>query len=169
MGNAANDCARKHNDGLKAIALYRSARLTNAPTLSLAPSSSGAPSNSPTPAPSGKPSVSDVPSASPSISSMPSSVPSEYPTFDIGNLEDYERIQSPGTSAFQVQHGIMFNIEAKYDVTIRNFRIPFLRAAESVTVSIWVHDDGPFWYEKNNPSPWRWLGSPDAYSPGKLR
>lgn len=61
----------------------------------------------------------------------------------------------------------MFNIEAKYDVTIRNFRIPFLRAAESVTVSLWVHDDGPFWYEKNNPSRWRWVGSPDAYSPGK--
>jgi hypothetical protein len=38
----------------------------------------------------------------------------------------------------------MFDIEAKdYDITIRNFRIPFVRASESVTISIWVRD-GPF-------------------------
>lgn len=87
----------------------------------------------------------------------------------------------------------MFDIEAKdYEVTIHNFRIvseyvslsciyfqcsylttalivyfqPFLRAAESITVSIWVYD-GPFWYEKNNPSVWELVGSPEAYSPGK--
>ena len=61
----------------------------------------------------------------------------------------------------------MFDIEAKdYDVTIHNFRIPFLRAAESVKISIWVHD-GPFWYEKNNVDAWTWVGSPDAYSPGE--
>lgn len=165
MGNEINDCARRHNDVREAIALYRSARLTNAPTISMAPTSSSAPSASPTASPTGTPSVSMVPSSTPSISSQPSSFPSEYPTFNIGSLEDFERIQSPGTTAFQVQHGIMFNIEAKYDITIHNFRIPFLRAAESVTVSIWARD-GPFWYEKNNPSAWVLLGSPEAYSPG---
>lgn len=165
MGNAINDCARRHNDVREAIALFRSARLTNAPTISMAPTSSSVPSASPTGSPTGKPSVSLVPSGSPSFSSQPSSAPSEFPTFNIGSLEDFERLQSPGTTAFQVQHGLMFNIEAKYDVTIHNFRIPFLRAAESVTVSIWVHD-GPFWYEKNNPSAWEWKGSPEAYSPG---
>lgn len=166
MGNALNDCARKHNEGLQTIALYRSARLTNAPTMSLAPSTSLVPSATPTETPTGKPSVSLVPSGAPSMSSQPSGAPSEYPTFSIASLDEFTRIQSPGTTAFQVQHGLMFDIEAKdYDVTIHNFRIPFLRAAESVKISIWIHD-GPFWYEKNNVDAWTWVGSPDAYSPG---
>jgi hypothetical protein len=91
-----------------------------------------------------QPSLSLVPTGTPTVSSHPSSAPSEYPTFNIGDLEDYFRIQSPGTTAFQIQHGLMFDIEAKdYDITIRNFRIPFVRASESVTISIWVRD-GPF-------------------------
>lgn len=61
----------------------------------------------------------------------------------------------------------MFDIEAKgQGVTIHNFRIPFLRASQSVTVSVWARD-GPFWYEKNNPNAWRLMGSPVAYSPGE--
>lgn len=123
-GNESNDCARRHNEVKETIALYRKARITNSPTISLAPSMSSVPSQSPTIAPTGKPSLSLVPSSTPSLSSMPSSLPSEYPTFDIGSLEDFKRVQSPGTTAFQVQHGIMFDIQAKdYEVTIRNFRI----------------------------------------------
>lgn len=168
MGNESNDCARRHNEVKEKIALYYKARLTNSPTVSPAPSISTAPSVSPTGVPTPAPTISRSPSSAPSVSIAPSSMPSEYPTFDIASLEDFQRLQSPGTTAFQVQHGIMFDIEAKdHDVTIRNFRIPFLRAAERVTISIWTKD-GPFWYEKNNPDAWKLIGSPVAYSPGKF-
>jgi hypothetical protein len=54
MGNEINDCARRHNEVKETIALYRQARLTNAPTMSFAPSSSSAPSDIPTISPTGK-------------------------------------------------------------------------------------------------------------------
>lgn len=191
MGNASNDCTRQHNETRERIALYRKARLTNSPTASPAPSSSSQPSGAPTAFPTSSPTVSRYvslhicylsrlhelvalnrsliifrsPSLMPSLSVAPSSPFSEYPTFNIADLDDFENIESPRTTSFQVQHGIMFNIEAKdYDVTINNFRIPFFRAGD-VTISIWS-TEGDFWYEKNNPVAWDLLGSPKAYSWG---
>jgi hypothetical protein len=167
MGNEINDCARQHNEVRERVALYRRARLTNAPTVSIAPSISAAPSSAPTKVPTASPTISRSPSSAPSNSIAPSGAPSEYPTFSIGSLDEFQRLQSPGTTAFQVQHGVMFDIQAKgQGVTIHNFRIPFLRASQSVTVSVWARD-GPFWYEKNNPNAWRLMGSPVAYSPGE--
>ena len=60
----------------------------------------------------------------------------------------------------------MFDVTAKnYDITINNFRIPFLYGGD-LTISVWSMETGAFWYEKNNREAWTWRGSPDAYSPG---
>ncbi|EJK75304.1 hypothetical protein THAOC_02974 [Thalassiosira oceanica] len=165
MGDAANDCARKHNDGIASIANYRNVRITAAPTLSSAPTISSAPSQGPSITHSLVPSQSAAPSDAPSISTEPSGMPSEFPTYDFGDLSEFHTLETPRATDLRVHKGIMFDVTAKdYEITIRNFRIPFLRGG-SMNITIWSKD-GPFWYEKNNQDAWDYLGSPEAYSPG---
>mmetsp|Transcript_31508 Transcript_31508/g.60095 ORF Transcript_31508/g.60095 Transcript_31508/m.60095 type:complete len:1368 (-) Transcript_31508:3769-7872(-) len=166
MGNAVNDCARKHNEGRVKISKYRAVRQTHSPTRSHVPSISQGPSEDPTGLPTPSPTESRTPSIAPSASSMPSDVPSEFPTFELADLATLNRIVSPGTAVFRVQHGIMFDITAKAsDVRIRQFSLPFLRGGDFV-VSIWMLESGRFWYEKNHKEVWKFMGSPAASSPG---
>ena len=125
-GNALNDCARRHNESSGPVATYRTVKLTNAPTKSSVPSISLVPSPGPTTSPTHSPTVSSVPSIAPSTSFEPSGTPSEYPTFDFASLDEFSQIDSPGTTSFNLAHGIMFDVTAK-EVVIRlhNFRIPF--------------------------------------------
>ena len=125
-GNALNDCARRHNESSGPVATYRTVKLTNAPTKSSVPSISLVPSPGPTTSPTHSPTVSSVPSIAPSTSFEPSGTPSEYPTFDFASLDEFSQIDSPGTTSFNLAHGIMFDVTAKeVDIRIHNFRIPF--------------------------------------------
>lgn len=166
VGNALNDCARKHREVQAKVALYRKVRLTEAPTKSLTPSASVAPSEEPTGDPTISPTKSRSPSLEPSVSIAPSGMPSDWPTFGNGELENYARLDSPGTTVFHLGHGIMFDVTAKErDVTIHNFAIPFGKGGD-MKITVWTREGGRFWYEKNNKDAWTWRGTPDAYSPG---
>lgn len=161
MGNADNDCARKHNEIRTKLALYRTARITLAPTISPKPT------EAPTQSPTMSPTKSDVPSLVPSSSSAPSGAPSEWPTFNTNALSTFLTLDTPRTTLYQARKGVMFDITAKgYDITVHNFRLPFLNGGDFV-VSIWSRtEEGSFWYDKNNEDAWTFLGSPSAYSPG---
>mmetsp|Transcript_25700 Transcript_25700/g.44898 ORF Transcript_25700/g.44898 Transcript_25700/m.44898 type:complete len:1663 (+) Transcript_25700:1-4989(+) len=166
MGNAENDCARKHNEVREKVAAYRNVKLTHAPTMSNSPTTTTPPSIEPTGQPTLRPTASYAPSGEPSVSLVPSDVPSEFPTFNFADLDQYENIESPRTTSYSAQKGFMFDITAKdYDVTIQQFRIPFVRGGDMV-ISIWTLETGGFWYEKNNEAVWTLRGSPTARSPG---
>jgi hypothetical protein len=157
-GDAYNDCARKHNDSRQRIANYRAVRLTSAPTLSHAPTASQAPSRRPSAQASVRPSASLAPSLAPSASLAPSDVPSEFPTFGSAVDEDHLRLRSPGSAAYQVALGLMFDVTARaHDVTIWQFRLPFANPGEMV-MHIYTRaatgGGGAFWYEKNNRATW---------------
>lgn len=68
MGNAQNDCARKHNEVKEQVASYRRVRITESPTKSESPSVSTAPTFPPTKIPTLSPTISSVPSIEPSVS-----------------------------------------------------------------------------------------------------
>ena len=73
------------------------------------------------------------------IITEPSGMPSEWPTFGNAELIDFRRVDSPATTRYEVRHGLMFDVTAKnYDITINNFRIPFLYGGDlTIVCGVW--------------------------------
>lgn len=144
---------------------------TLSPTISPAPSQSsqpsGIPSASPTPAPTVSWAPSDVPSLSsapstahptdvPSTSLVPSSTPSDSPTYAPTDVPR-EFATSPPTNSIQIQHGAMFDVKAKANITIYNMDISLYTTAPA-DVTLWTKK-GSFWPARTYEAEWVKIGT----------
>lgn len=120
---------------------------TPAPTVSHAPSVSPSLSLEPT---------TSQPTGSPSISSVPSVQPSEGPTY---SPTDIARVvaTSPPTNSIQIQHGAMFDIKAKANITIYNLDIS-LYTQNPTDVTIFTMAGG-FWRGRTYEALWTNIGT----------
>jgi hypothetical protein len=142
--------------------VYESVSPTASPAPSRSSQPSGIPSVSPTLAPTVSRSPSDAPSLSsapstaqptdvPSTSPAPSSRPSLAPTFS--PTESREVATSPPTYSINIQHGTMFHIKAKANITIYNIDISLYTTAPA-NVTIWTRSGGSFWRVRNRKTEW---------------